>query len=550
MSAAWDREVDVLVVGTGAAGLTAAIAAAAEGRSVLLVESTPKWGGSTALSGGGAWMPTNPLMRRIRLDDSVEKALAYMDAIIGDVGPASSAERRRAFVETVPAVVRLFARLGVRWSAAKDYPDYYPERVGGMTGRAIEVEPFDTRRLGPWAKSGRLDEGVPLPMKTDDFWLLARAWSTSDGLARGVRVAGRVAGSFLRGQRACGMGAGMVATFLSIVLRQSTDVLLETPLVDLVTAGDPQEVTGGIVRRPDGSTLRVRARHGVVLGAGGFARNRAWRELHHGVPGYSSAAAGDDGSAIAIAQVLGAQLALMDDAWWGASFDLGDGKVMFSVSERSMPFSIMVDQAGHRFVNESASYIDVGHAILERNRTVPANPCWLITDARHGRRYLNSAAMMGGDLAKVGCQVKSATLEEIAGKLGMEPATLRATVDRFNGFARRGVDEDFGRGNTSYDNYYGDPRVRPNPNLGPLEQGPFSAFRMVPGDLGTKGGLLTDADARVLHADGAPIAGLYAAGNTTASVMGRTYAGPGSTIGPAIVFAYRAARHAAAREVA
>jgi 3-oxosteroid 1-dehydrogenase len=550
MSPNWDREVDILVVGTGAAGLTAAITAAAAGRTVIVVESTPKWGGTTALSGGGAWMPANQLMRRLRLDDSVEKALAYLDAIIGDVGPASSPERRRAFVETAPTVVRFFARQGVRWSPAKDYPDYYPERVGGMTGRAIEVEPFDTRRLGPWARTGRLDEGVPLPMKTDDFWLLARAWSTSDGLARAIRVAGRVAGSFLRGQRACGMGAGMAATFLSIVLRQGTEVLLETPLIDLVTGDGPHEVLGGVVRRPDGSALRIRARHGVVLGAGGFAHNRAWRERHHGISGYSSAAAGDDGSVIAIAESLGAQLALMDDAWWGASFDLGNGRVMFSVSERSMPFSIMVDQAGHRFVNESANYTDVGHAILERNRTVPAIPCWLIADARHGRRYLNSAAVMGGNLAKAGCQVKAATLDELATKLGMDPAALRATVERFNGFARRGVDEDFGRGSTSYHNYYGDPRVRPNPNLGPLEQGPFSAFRLLPGDLGTKGGLLTDADARVLHGDGAPIAGLYAAGNTTASVMGRTYPGPGSTIAAAIVFAYRGARHAAAREIA
>ncbi|HSW40890.1 MAG TPA: FAD-dependent oxidoreductase, partial [Patescibacteria group bacterium] len=314
MSEDWDRDVEILVVGTGAAGLTAAIAAAAEGRSVLVVESTAKWGGSTALSGGGAWMPTNPLMRRLRLDDSVEKALAYMDAIIGDAGPASSPERRRAFVETIPAVVRFFARQGVRWSPAKDYPDYYPERVGGMTGRAIEVEPFDTKRLGPWATTGRLDEGAPLPMKSDDFWLLARAWSTSDGLARSVRVAGRVAGSFMRGQRACGMGAAMAATFLSIALRQGTEVLLATPLVDLVTSGDPHEVVGGVIRRPDGSSARIRVHRGVVLGAGGFAHNRAWRLRHHGVPGYSSAAAGDDGSAIAIAESLGAQLALMDDA--------------------------------------------------------------------------------------------------------------------------------------------------------------------------------------------------------------------------------------------
>jgi 3-oxosteroid 1-dehydrogenase len=551
MNPNWDREVDVVVVGTGAAGLTAAITAAAEGQKTLVVESTPKWGGSTALSGGGAWMPTNPLMRKLGLDDSVEKALAYMDAIIGDVGPASSPERRRAFVETVPEVVKALARQGVRWSAARDYPDYYPERVGGMIGRAIETEPFDVKQLGQWATTGRLDESVPIPMKTDDYWLLARAWSTSDGLVRGARVVGRTLKGFARNQRLYGMGAAMTSRFLSIVLRQGTEVLLSTPLTDLVTGDDRHRVVGAVVRRPDGTSIRIRARKGIVLGAGGFAHNTAWREKYHGVPGYSSAAAGDDGSVIAIGESIGAQLALMDDAWWGASFVLPDGKYGFGVSERSMPFSMMVDQAGHRFVNESASYIDVGHAILERNRTVPANPCWLITDARHGRRYLNSAAMMAaGKLVEIGSQVKAPTIEELATTLGMEPATLRATVDRFNGFARKGVDEDFGRGKTSYDNYYGDPRVKPNHNLGVIEKGPFSAFKMVPGDLGTKGGLLTDADARVIHADGEPIAGLYAAGNTTATVMGRTYPGPGSTIAPAMVFAYRGARHAAARDAA
>jgi 3-oxosteroid 1-dehydrogenase len=297
--------------------------------------------------------------------------------------------------------------------------------------------------------------------------------------------------------------------------------------------------------------MRIRARQGIVLGAGGFAHNTEWRERHHGIPGHSSAAAGDNGSVIAIAESLGVRLALMDDAWWGASFVMPDGTYMFSVSERSMPFSLMVDGTGHRFVNESASYIDVGHAMLERGLTGPESPSWLITDARHGRRYLNIAAMMGTKkLGEIGAFHTADSIEDLATKLGMEPATLRATVDRFNAFARDGVDEDFGRGNTSYDNYYGDPRVRPNHNLGTLEKAPFKAFKLVPGDLGTKGGLLTDADARVLHADGEPIARLYAAGNTTASVMGRTYPGPGSTIGAAIVFGYRGARHAAARTTA
>ena len=242
----------------------------------------------------------------------------------------------------------------------------------------------------------------------------------------------------------------------------------------------------------------------------------------------------------------GGAIALMDDAWWGASVPIPDAQPLFVLNERSDPFSIVVDQSGSRYLNESESYIDFGHHLLERDLTVPANVSWLVVDRRHRRRYMFAAMLMGGKaMREHGVSVTAKTLEELAAKMGVDTVTFLATVERFNGFARTGIDEDFGRGSTVYDNYYGDPRVKPNPNLGPIEQGPFTAVQLVPGDLGTKGGLLTDEHARVLDAQGAVIAGLYAAGNTTASVMGRTYPGPGSTIGPAAVFGYLAAKHAA-----
>lgn len=548
MNGDWDREVDVLVAGSGAAGMTAAIAAADSGMHTIMVESTPKWGGTTALSGGGLWMPANPLMRTSGLEDSVEKALTYLAEVIGDAGPASSAERRLAFLQAVPEVYRFLARLGVRWAAAKDYPDYYPDKPGGMIGRAIEVEPFDVRQLGDWFGRSRAGEGLPpVPLKTDDVWLIARAWSTRGGLARSARFTFRAAAGIARGKRLCGTGAALTSSLMAIIRRQGTEILLDTPLTGLVM-GDSGAVTGATVTGPDGRSLRVRARGGVVLAAGGFARNTAWRQQYHGVPGYTSAAEGDLGAAIAIAESIGAQLSLMDDAWWGAAVPMPDGTSQFLLWERSFPFSIVVDSLGERFTNESASYIDFGHAVLEHHKTVPAIPSWLIVEARHRRRYLFAALMRGSKQFRAAGVVRSAaTIEELAGLLGMEPARLRSTVDRFNTFARRGVDEDFGRGRTAYDNYYGDPRVKPNPNLGPLERGPFTAVQLVPGDLGTKGGLLTDAEARVLDIDGRPIAGLYAAGNTTASVMGRTYPGPGATIAPAVIFGYRAGRDAAAR---
>jgi 3-oxosteroid 1-dehydrogenase len=539
----WDREVDVLVVGTGAAGMTAAIAAADAGAKVLIVESTAKWGGTTALSGGGLWMPGNPLMRG--LGDTPEKALTYMEAAIGDAGPASSPQRRRAFVDTVPVVYDFLANLGVRWTAAKEYPDYYPDRPGGMTGRSIEAEPFDTRALGDWFATFRGRDSIPAPLKTDDVWLLSRAWSTPDGFVRGARFVFRTIWGLVRGKRLFGIGAALTGNLMSVLLKQGVEVLLSTPLTGLVR-GEDGTVTGAIVRHADGAEVRVRARGGVVLGGGGFAHNTAWRKQHHGVDGFSSAAEGDLGDPIRIAQEAGADLALMDDAWWGASVPLGDGHNQFVLSERSMPFSIVVDSAGDRFTNESASYIDFGHAILERDKAVPAIPSWLILDVRHRRRYLFNAFLQGTKKLREAGIVRSAdTLDGLATTLGMDPARLRATVDRFNGFARTGVDEDFGRGRTVYDNYYGDPRVKPNPNLGPIEKGPFTAVQLVPGDLGTKGGLLTDEVARVLDMNGVPIRGLYAAGNTTASVMGRTYPGPGSTIAPAVVFGYLAGRDAA-----
>lgn len=547
MPETWDRETDVLVVGTGAAGMTAAAAAADAGASVLVVESTAKWGGTTALSGGGLWMPANPLMLKQGRADSVDKALTYLAAAIGEAGPASSPERRRAFVETIPEVYDFLAERGVRWTAAKEYPDYYPDRPGGMVGRSIEVEPFDTRKLGDLFASFRGRESIPAPLKTDDVWLLSRAWSTPDGFARGAQFVFRTLFGLVSGKRLFGIGSALTASLMMILRNQHVEVLLNTPLTGLIL-DDAGAVTGATLRLPDASTIRVRARGGVVLGGGGFAHNTAWRERHHGVPGYSSAADGDLGEPIRIAESIGARLELMDDAWWGASVPMTNGHHQFVLSERSMPFSLVVDSSGERFTNESASYIDFGHAVLHRHQTVPAIPSWLILDTRHRRRYLFNAFLQGTKKLREAGIVRSAeTIEDLAVALDMAPARLRATVDRFNGFARTGIDEDFGRGRTSYDNYYGDPRVKPNPNLGPLERGPFTAVQLVPGDLGTKGGLLTDAEGRAIGADGAPITGVYAAGNTTASVMGRTYPGPGATIAPAVVFGYRAGRHAAAR---
>ena len=542
----WDEEVDLLVAGSGAAALSAAIAAADEGLTVLVVESTDKWGGTTAISGGGLWMPNHPDMAKLGKKDSPEKVREYMDTVIGDVGPASSDERRDAYIANVPVVYDEWKRLGITWALSADYPDYYPDKPGGMDGgRAVETEPFDSKRLGSWFDSSRAQ--LPVPIKTDDVWLLSRAWSSRDGFVRGAQFVGRTLKGVVTGKKYYGFGGAYTGHLMVTARELGVEVRLRSPITKVIKSRGKvvgAEVTSG------GRTLRIRTRAGVMLGTGGFARNAEWRRKHHGIDGYTSAPEGDLGTGIQVGIDAGADVALMDDAWWGASILMPGGEAQFSVNERSDPYSIIVDQSGQRFCNESASYIDVGHAILERDKTVGAIPSWMITERRHQKRYLNNAAIQGlSKLKKAGTVVEADTIEELAWKLGMDDDTLRATVDRFNGFCATGVDEDFDRGRTAYDNYYGDPSLK-NPNLGPIERGPFRAFTMVPGDLGTKGGLLTDEHARVLDTDGQVIEGLYAAGNTTASVMGRTYPGAGSTIGPATVFGYLGGKHAAARVTA
>jgi 3-oxosteroid 1-dehydrogenase len=548
MTPSWDATVDVVVVGSGAAGLTAAATAAATGLRTLVVEKSRFWGGTTAFSGGGVWIPANPLMTAAGEGDSIDAAGTYLDDIIGDAGPASTPERRRAFLHAGPAMVEFLSRHGFRWTRAEDYPDYYPERPGGRVGRSIEGEVIDGRALGPLLQNLRRAPGAtPLPVQTRDLDKLNLALRTPRGFARGAAVSARVAAARIRRRVPLAAGLSLVAQLAMIGRGHGMELWLDRPVNDLIVHGDC--VIG--VEIADGDrTVRVRATRGVVLAAGGFARNDTLRRTHQVVGNdWTATSRGDDGDAITLASQLGAATALMDEAWWSPTFVFPGGARTLSVWERSMPGAIIVDQTARRFVNESASYLDVGRAILERNRTMPAVPSWLVLDARHRRRYLLGTlppVYTPRRLVDAGFLIRARSLEDLAEQTGLDRGVLRGTITRFNGFAATGVDEDFGRGDSAYDRYYGDPRVRPNPNLGPLTRPPFYAVRLYPGDLGTKGGLVTDEVGRVLRPDKSTIGGLYAAGNTTASVMGRTYPGPGGTIGPAMVFAHLAALDMAA----
>jgi 3-oxosteroid 1-dehydrogenase len=365
-----------------------------------------------------------------------------------------------------------------------------------------------------------------------------------------VKVAGRMARTRLLRQRLLSMGQALAAGLRAGLAAQRVPVWLDTPMTGLHT--EDGRAAGVAVLR-DGRPALIRAARGVVLAAGGFERNTAMRQRYQRPPigtDWTTGSPGNTGDAIEAAAAVGAALDLMDDAWWGPSIPLPSGPY-FCLAERSLPGCLLVNGAARRFVNESAPYVDAVHAMYDgHSDAVPHIPSWLIFDQRYRNSYVFAGLPPGRSLPRrwsdVGSVHRAATLAELAAGPGLDPAALAATVARFNGFALAGVDGDFHRGDSAYDRYYGDPRHRPNPNLAPLERPPFYAVKVVPGDLGTKGGLRTDERARVLRSDGTPIPGLYAAGNTSAAVMGRSYAGAGATIGPAMTFGYLAALDLAA----
>jgi len=337
---------------------------------------------------------------------------------------------------------------------------------------------------------------------------------------------------------------------IAIGLRQGladagVPVLYDTELTGL--ALEDGRVAGVQVTQ-DGRESTIRARRGVVLGSGGFEKNLELREKHQPLPtsvDWTTGSEFNTGGGILAGIAAGAQTDLLDDAWWGPTIPLPNGP-WFCLAERNLPGSIIVNQAGERFMNEALPYVEAVHEIYAGEATgVPHVPCWMVIDQRYRNRYLFAGLSprqpFPGRWLKSGVVRKAATLEELAAQIDVPADRLVATVERFNGFAETGRDEDFGRGDSAYDRYYSDPTVKPNPSLHRIDEAPFYAVKIVPGDLGTKGGLVTDERARVLRPDGSPIACLYAAGNCSAAVMGRTYTGPGATIGPALVFGYLAA---------
>ena len=561
----FDQMVDVLVIGSGGGGMTAALTAQAAGLDTLVVEKSAHFGGSTALSGGGIWVPGAPSQRREGYAPDPDETFAYLKRITE--GLVSDA-RLRAYVDAAPLMMEFLEKrsswLEFVWKPG--YADYYPELPGGSAlGSTINVPAIDLRKLGdeeqhllqPLALAPKGIWFAPKDLRL--FYQVRQNWR---GKAVLVKLIYRMFRARVFGDRMAAIGQSLMARMRLALKDQNIPLWLNAPMTELISDVNGK-VTGAVVER-DGRVQRIGARRGVILATGGFDHDLAWRreylpELEKDWSFGNPAAMGDG---IRAGEKVGAGTDLLDEAWWFPAMCWPDGRLQFMLNERMMPSQFVVNGAGVRFVNEAAPYMDFAHAMIDGQRTgVTHIPCWLITDMRSFHRYVVGGHLpiprVPGAPVPTGRTVPQAwldsgvvrmapTLAELAVRIGVPPAELRRTAERFNELARKGHDDDFNRGDSAYDNYYGDPTL-PNPNLYPLTTPPYLAFQIILGDLGTSGGLRTDEHARVLRADDTVIDGLYAVGNTSAAVMGRSYAGAGATIGPAMTFGYIAARHIAGR---
>lgn len=543
----WDHTTDVLVVGSGAGGMVSALYADAHGLDALVIEKTDSFGGSSALSGGGLWIPNNHLMREEGVPDSPEKARTYMDHTVGDRTPQA---KQDAYLEQAPEMAEwLAANTRMTFKRMDGYADYYPERPGGLAqGRGIEAKPVDGRNLGEaYENLNEREQSAPGPLSftSGEFRDIGLVMTTWRGKKTALKVGLRSVYNLIRGIESLTMGQALIARLRWSMQDADIPLWLNSPFEEFLVEDD--RVVGAVVDTADRGRLNVQAEEGVILAAGGFAHNEEMRQEYQEQPittDWTSANKGNTGDTIeAGMDELGAAVDLMDDAWWGPSSLPPGGEPMFHVAERNQPGAIMVNGQGERFTNESASYVDVGHAMYEgHTEENPHIPAYFVMDQRFRNNYVFETLMprqsFPEEYRESGYVTEADSIAALARKLDVPPGNLEATVERFNEFARQGEDPEFHRGESAYDRYYGDPNHEPNPCLGTIEAAPFFAVEMWPGDLGTKGGLVTDEHSRVLREDGSVIDGLYATGNNSASVMGHTYPGPGSTLGPTTTFGY------------
>lgn len=547
----WNDSYDFIVVGAGS-GLLGAITAARTGHRVLVIEKSEYLGGSTALSGGGMWMPGNDVVAKEGAIDSPERATAYLDAVVGDTAPR---ELRTTYIKHAPAVVEELRRVTpLKFMHMSQYADYFSDRAGGSAvGRSIESLPFNLNSLGDDAdkvRPGLMAAPVPMPVTGTDYrWMNLMLRLPTQALPKIAKRATQGIGGKAMGKDMVAGGTALAAGLVASARQAGVDMWTNTPLADLVLDG---ERVVGVVADKNGETVRVAATGGVLLAAGGFDHSLEMRHKYQSTAlraGWAFGNPANTGDVLPIAEKAGAATSLMDQAWWFPAIPPAEegGQPSVLLAERSLPGSMIVDSSGHRFFNESADYMTAGKIMLgQDDGEEPHLPAWLIFDQKYRNSYVFGGGVMPGmplpkSWYEAGIAHKAGTIEALGHEIG-SPG-LAAGVERFNLLASQGNDDDFGRGNSHYDRYYGDPTNTPNPNLRPLTHGPYYAVQVIPGDLGTCGGVNTDEQARVLRDDGTPIEGLYASGNVSANVFGKYYPGPGATIGQGVVFSWLAARH-------
>ena len=560
-----EPEYDIIVVGSGGGSVVAALVAADYGQTAVILEKEDKFGGSTSFSGGVWWVPDNALLAEAGIADSYDQARTYFDHVVTYQGPGVTPQRRDAFLKAAPRMMEYLRKRGLKVRRPiNDWPDYYDDLPGGLAaGRSLLAEPLDLNALGEWKQ--HLAIYTPLkhmPLGADEFSTLFLLKRNLRGKLKAARYAMLMLRDKLTGRQTVANGAAIQGRMLQIALRERVNIQRNSPVKRLLE--DNGRIVG-VVTEQNGREIAIRARRGVIINVGGFSRNAAMRQRSTDGPTgveWTSANPGDTGEMIVEMMRLGAATDCLDTAWWvvtsrnqdgsypeGATLPNGETATFMHHLDLSLPFSMMVDQSGRRVADEAGAYMEIGERIYQREReTGKAFPCWVIFDNRHRQRYPWGAMPPGKtpeSWIESGYMKKAATLDELAARCGIDAQGLSAEIARFNGFCRSGVDADFGRGSRAFDRSHGDPTVTPNPNLGAIEQGPFYAVAIYPGDVGTAGGVVADEYARVLKEDGMPIPGLYAVGNSTASVFGRCYPAAGASIGAAFTFGYVAAHHAA-----
>ncbi len=551
----FDETFDFVVAGSGGGSMCAALVARVAGKTALVLEKTGLIGGTTCKSGGVMWIPNNPFMAKAGVPDSLEAATHYLNHVVGDHNdaPGASRARRQAFLQEGPRMLDFLMGKGLKFSRISSWPDYYDEAPGGsVPGRTVVADLFNVNELGDKAALLR-PNFLNMPVSLEDALQLPhvkKSWAAKKAL---VRMGLRMITSKLTGKRYVTAGAALQGRMMQAALQAGAELRVNCPVKELIVEND--RVTG-VVTEKDGQPWRIGARLGVLVNAGGFAMNQQMRDTY--MPGskieHTSVTEGDTGEMIQEMMRHGAAIAQMD-SFVGSPLALPPGAELWPMKPgvqgvTAAPHAIMVDQTGARYMNEGGSYTEYCMRMNEHNRTAPAIPSYAIFDNRVMKNVMIAGTMPGSkkpaEWTEKGFLHTADTIEGLAASLGIDPSALRGTVDRFNGFVRANDDADFHRGARAYDRWLGDPFHKPNQSLGEISEGPFHAVPVIPGDVGTLGGVVCDDRARVLREDGSPIAGLYATGVSAASVMGRTSPGSGVNIGPSFVFGYLAAKDAVA----